>query len=79
MRRFLRAFLKNECGQDLIEYSLMIAFVCLASAALFVSSGQSVQGIWSNAEGQLGVANATAQGDQGSPHKKPPCDSRDCI
>jgi Flp pilus assembly pilin Flp len=71
MRRFLRVFLETESGQDLIEFTLLMAFVCLASAALFVSSGQSVQAIWSVADGKLGVANATLQGDSGP--KKEPC------
>jgi Flp pilus assembly pilin Flp len=37
-------FLQDEQGQDLIEYTLLLAFVCLASAALFISVGGSVGG-----------------------------------
>jgi Flp pilus assembly pilin Flp len=43
----------SEAGQDLIEYSLLIAFVALASAALFINTGASVTGIWSTANSQL--------------------------
>ena len=32
----LQRFVSDEQGQDLIEYTLLLAFVCLASAALFV-------------------------------------------
>jgi Flp pilus assembly pilin Flp len=39
-------FLENEQGQDLIEYTLLIAFVALASAALFIGAGNSVSKIW---------------------------------
>ena len=39
---FLHRFLKDEQGQDLIEYTLLMAFVALASAAIFVSSGSSM-------------------------------------
>ena len=33
---YLRNFWTDEQGQDLIEYSLLMAFVALASAALFL-------------------------------------------
>ena len=36
---FLRDFLEQEAGQDLIEYTLLMAFVALASAALFLGAG----------------------------------------
>ena len=42
------SFLRDEHGQDLIEYSLLLAFVCLTSAALFISTGGSVAGIWTS-------------------------------
>jgi len=38
MYRLLRQFAKDEQGQDLLEFVLMLAFVFLASAALYVSS-----------------------------------------
>ena len=38
----LKRFLQEEQGQDLIEYTLLLAFVCLATSALFVSSGGSL-------------------------------------
>ena len=56
----LKAFLKDEQAQDLIEYTLLVAFVCLATAALFVNSGGSLSGIWISANSQLGVGNAEA-------------------
>ena len=53
-------FLRDEQGQDLIEYTLLLAFVCLASAALFISAGGSVSGIWSSANTDLASANTSA-------------------
>jgi len=38
MYRLLRQFATDEQGQDLLEFVLMLAFVFLASAALYVSS-----------------------------------------
>ena len=43
---FLRNFWNDECGQDLIEYTLLMAFVALASAALFLGAGGSFKAIW---------------------------------
>lgn len=56
----LRAFWSDEKGQDLIEYTLLMAFVALASAALFIGAGSSVMGIWSTTNSQLAAANTTA-------------------
>ena len=56
----LRTFWNDDEGQDLIEYTLLMAFVALASAALFIGAGGSVQGIWSTTNSQLGAANTSA-------------------
>ena len=56
----LNNFLQDEQGQDLIEYTLLLAFVCLASAALFLSAGGSISGIWSATNSDLAAANASA-------------------
>jgi Flp pilus assembly pilin Flp len=56
----IKRFLQDEQGQDLIEYTLLLAFVCLASAALFISVGGSVGGIWTTANTDLTTANAAA-------------------
>ena len=57
---FLHNFWKDEQGQDLIEYSLLMAFVALASAALFLGAGNSIKGIWSTTNSQLVAANTNA-------------------
>ncbi len=59
MNSLLR-FLKDEEGQDLIEYTLLMAFVALASAAIFVGAGGSISGIWGAANNQLSNAAAYA-------------------
>ena len=60
MKTILYNFVKDEQCQDLIEYTLLLAFVCLASAALFISAGGSVGGIWTTANTDLTTANAAA-------------------
>ena len=56
----LRSFWKNEEGQDLIEYTLLLAFVALVAAGLFIQSGQSTSGIWSIANAKLSSASSAA-------------------
>lgn len=58
--KLLRSFLADENGQDLIEYTLLMAFVALASAALFIGAGGSIQGIWSVTNSQLAAASTQA-------------------
>ena len=58
--RNLQNFWNGESGQDLIEYTLLMAFVALASAALFMSAGGSVAGIWTTTNSNLTSANASA-------------------
>jgi Flp pilus assembly pilin Flp len=60
MLSFMQKFWQDESGQDLIEYTLLLAFVALASASLFLSAGNSVSGIWGNASSQLVAANTLA-------------------
>ena len=60
MKKLLIAFIRDEQGQDLVEYTLLLAFVCLASAALFISAGGSVGGIWNQANSRLSAANTAA-------------------
>jgi Flp pilus assembly pilin Flp len=60
MLSFIQKFWKDESGQDLIEYTLLMAFVALASASLFISAGSSVSGIWGTASNQLSSANSLA-------------------
>jgi Flp pilus assembly pilin Flp len=59
MKTMFVNFWRDDHGQDLIEYTLLIAFVALASAALFIGAGGSVKSIWTAANTQL--ANAATQ------------------
>jgi len=53
-------FFYGEQGQDLIEYTLLLAFVVLASAALFISSGGAINSIWGQSSTVLSQANSAA-------------------
>jgi Flp pilus assembly pilin Flp len=56
----LKNFIRDEQGQDLIEYTLLLAFVALASAALFINAGTSINTIWTVANSRLNNAAAAA-------------------
>jgi Flp pilus assembly pilin Flp len=56
----LKNFINDDQGQDLIEYTLLLAFVALASAAVFIGAGSSISGIWTAANTRLTNANAVA-------------------
>ncbi|HWR50886.1 MAG TPA: hypothetical protein VN428_07245 [Bryobacteraceae bacterium] len=49
----LKRFIRDESGQDLIEYTLLLAFVAMAAAAIFISAGNSITQIWTNAQTRL--------------------------
>ena len=57
----IRKFLKDEQGQDMVEYTLLVAFVALASTAVYIGAGRQVSGIWTRANSDLAAANTTAR------------------
>jgi Flp pilus assembly pilin Flp len=60
MKQYIVRFVRDEQGQDLIEYTLLLAFVCLASAALFIGAGASLKSIWNTANQTISNANSAA-------------------
>lgn len=60
VKSLLTGLWNDEQGQDLIEYTLLMAFVALASAALFIGAGGSISGIWSVSNSQLAAASSSA-------------------
>jgi Flp pilus assembly pilin Flp len=60
MKNLIVRFVRDEQGQDLIEYTLLLAFVCLASAALFIGAGNSLRAIWQTANATIANANTAA-------------------
>jgi Flp pilus assembly pilin Flp len=59
LKSLTQKFSADEQGQDLIEYTLLLAFVSLASAALLTQNSEAIKGIWSSTNNTLGnAANA---------------------
>lgn len=55
-----RYFLRDESGQDFVEYTLLMAFVVVLSAALLLYNGDAVAGIWGVTTNNLSQANDVA-------------------
>ena len=60
MKQVALNLLFDETGQDLIEYTLLLAFVVFASAGLIWGLGGNVAGITSTTNSQLTAANTFA-------------------
>jgi Flp pilus assembly pilin Flp len=50
----------DEQGQDLIEYTLLLAFVCIIAASVFTNAGRAASGIWTIANLHLRNASSAA-------------------
>jgi Flp pilus assembly pilin Flp len=55
---FLRGFQRDESGQDMLEYSLLLAFIALAGTAMFLGMSSSANTLWSVANSNLAAGNA---------------------
>lgn len=62
MSNLIRNFTRDEQGQDLVEYTLLLAFVCLASAAIFINVGGGLSGIWQSTSTIVQNASTVASG-----------------
>jgi Flp pilus assembly pilin Flp len=51
---------RDEEGQDLIEYSLLMAFVAIAVVGLFAGAGGNVKNVWTASNTELAQAATKA-------------------
>jgi len=56
-----RRFFTETGGQDMVEYSPLLAFIALAGALTFTTIATNVQQIWSKASSDIASAAAAAQ------------------
>lgn len=49
----LNRFIRDEEGQDLIEYALLVVFIALIVAAALPILGTSVKNVYTNIQGSL--------------------------
>ncbi|WP_180538343.1 Flp family type IVb pilin [Nevskia soli] len=61
MINFLNNFWQEEEGQDLVEYSLLLAFIALAAIGVLTNVSKSVNGLWTTVNSSLTNANSVAK------------------
>jgi Flp pilus assembly pilin Flp len=62
IRRLLSRLIHEDQGQDLTEYTLLIAMVSLVAFSLFAGTGTTAAGVWNGAGDTLASAGSTAAG-----------------
>ncbi len=53
LHSFVNSFLKEEDGQDLVEYSLLLAFIGLGAVVVLGTVKTSIQGLFTSVNTQL--------------------------
>ncbi len=56
LMNLVKSFGRNEEGQDLLEYALLVALIALVALAAVAAAGTSVSGIFQAIAGALGGA-----------------------
>lgn len=56
----MKSFWMDEQGQDLVEYSLLLAFLALATIGLLTNARTSLNGLWGTVSKGLNNANTAA-------------------
>jgi Flp pilus assembly pilin Flp len=59
-RSCLRSICEDESGQDMVEYSLLLAFIALAVVGVLTGVKVQVKGIWSTISSTLSSTNTAA-------------------
>lgn len=60
MRALLIRFMKDDSGQDLIEYALLAAFVALGSVGALIVLGPAILGLFNTIVASLSQASGAA-------------------
>jgi Flp pilus assembly pilin Flp len=53
---------RDDAGQDLIEYTLLLAFMLFCTVAMVGFGGSSIKGITSTSNSQIAAGNVVAHG-----------------
>ena len=60
LMKHVNAFVRNEEGQDLIEYALLVALISLVCVLALTDAGTEVNNIFTKIKDKLGDANTAA-------------------
>lgn len=58
----IREFIRDEDGQDIVEYSLLMVLIGAAAVFLLTSMGQSISAIFNKINSRLTTANDAISG-----------------
>ena len=64
LRRFVNRVARDECGQDMVEYALILALVSIAAVGAVTVAGESIGSYWSKLSAKLAPASTFSD----SPH-----------
>jgi Flp pilus assembly pilin Flp len=53
MIEFMKKFIRDEEGQDLVEYALLLVFIALAAIAVLPTLGKAVNNVFSQSASTL--------------------------
>lgn len=56
MLNTFKNFVREEEGQDLVEYALLLALITLAVAAVLPAFGTALTQVWTSVQGKLAVS-----------------------
>jgi Flp pilus assembly pilin Flp len=56
MRELMNKFIRDEEGQDLVEYALLLVFLALAAIAVLPTLGSSVNKVFSQSNSSLNAS-----------------------
>lgn len=59
---YMRAWLRRESGQDLMEYALLVALISLVCVAILTNAGTAVRNIFTSINTELSTAGAAGGG-----------------
>ena len=59
MKRQEERFWRSEEAQDMVEYALLLAFVCVAGVAAFISMGDTTSALWNAVNNRLAANNVS--------------------
>lgn len=57
IKNFVMSFVKDEQGQDIVEYSLLLVLIGAAAVFVLTTMGQSISSIFSKINDKLTTAN----------------------
>lgn len=60
VRDLLAHLWREDSGQDLIEYALLVSFMALTVVMFFLGAGKEVKGAWTTSNSRLTAANTAA-------------------